>query len=279
LNQALAAIRFTVSETAKFSPYFLVYNRDVVLPVDNILRPRRKYLGDEHHQVVLEIQHKSFLQLHKNLEKAKKRQDKYANRGAVPLNFQIGDAVYLRNHTPKGKLDRKWFPFYRIISQTSPVPFVIKNQLDGSTRKTHANDIRLADVEQWDVPQDRLPCTLRQARYAEPPPQDETPFDEESKKEDLNGPDDRFREERTDSSDEDNVPLAELQKRSRHREDRLRDSGEVSPHADPLVEDESECDILKNEPPLDTDEEMNVDEVVTRQKALRRERSRLKDTI
>jgi transposase InsO family protein len=45
LNQALAAIRFTVSETAKFSPYFLVYNRDVVLPVDNILRPRRKYLG------------------------------------------------------------------------------------------------------------------------------------------------------------------------------------------------------------------------------------------
>jgi hypothetical protein len=72
--------------------------------------------------------------------------------------------------------------------------------------------------------------------------------------------------------------LAELQKRLRHREDRLRDSGEVPPHADPLVEDESEYDIQKNEPPLDTDEEMSVDEVVTRRKALRRERSRLKDT-
>ena len=35
LNQALAAIRFSISVSSKFSPFFLLYNRDVVLPVDN----------------------------------------------------------------------------------------------------------------------------------------------------------------------------------------------------------------------------------------------------
>ena len=30
LNQALAAIRFNISESSKFSPFFLLYNRDVV---------------------------------------------------------------------------------------------------------------------------------------------------------------------------------------------------------------------------------------------------------
>ena len=44
LNQALAAIRFNVllSESSKFSPFYLLYNRDVVLPIDNILKTRRK---------------------------------------------------------------------------------------------------------------------------------------------------------------------------------------------------------------------------------------------
>ena len=40
LNQVLAAICFNVSESSKFSPFFLLYNRDVVLPIDNILKPR-----------------------------------------------------------------------------------------------------------------------------------------------------------------------------------------------------------------------------------------------
>ena len=49
INQMLAAVRFHVSETTKFSPYYLLYNRDVILPLDNILRPRRIYYGDASH--------------------------------------------------------------------------------------------------------------------------------------------------------------------------------------------------------------------------------------
>ena len=39
LNQVLAAIRFNVSESTKFSPYYLLYNRDPVFPLDNVLKP------------------------------------------------------------------------------------------------------------------------------------------------------------------------------------------------------------------------------------------------
>ena len=54
LCQSLAAIRFNVCESSKFSPYYLLYTKDVVLPVDNILQPRRKYLGEDFHQIALQ---------------------------------------------------------------------------------------------------------------------------------------------------------------------------------------------------------------------------------
>jgi len=39
-----------------------------------ILKPRRKYYGDQEHQIALEQQHKSYL------KKAKKKQATYANK-------------------------------------------------------------------------------------------------------------------------------------------------------------------------------------------------------
>ena len=51
-----------------------MYNRDVVLPVDNILKPRRKYAEEE--------QHKLFTLVHNRMKRVKKRQAKYADRGS-----------------------------------------------------------------------------------------------------------------------------------------------------------------------------------------------------
>ena len=117
LNQALAAIRFNVNESSKFSPFFLLYNRDVVLPVDNILKPRRRYVGEEMHQIALQEQHKSFVAVRNHLRKAKKRQAKYADRGTKTIEFKVGDPVYYKNNQRKGKLDLKWKPYYRILEK------------------------------------------------------------------------------------------------------------------------------------------------------------------
>ena len=50
LNQTLAAVRFHVNESSKFSTFFLLYNRDVVLPLDTILKPRKCYVGEDMHK-------------------------------------------------------------------------------------------------------------------------------------------------------------------------------------------------------------------------------------
>ena len=71
LNQVLAAIRLNVKELTQFSPFYLLYNYDLALPIDNILKPRRGYLGEEPHKIGLE-QHKSFVTVHQHLKKAKK---------------------------------------------------------------------------------------------------------------------------------------------------------------------------------------------------------------
>ena len=97
LNQSLAAIRFNVSESSKFSPSYLLYNRDVVLPVDNILKPRRKYVGEDYHQIALQEQHKAFVHVRNHFKKAKKRQARYADKKAKSVDFNVGDPVYYEN--------------------------------------------------------------------------------------------------------------------------------------------------------------------------------------
>lgn len=60
INQMLATVRLHVNETTNFSAYYLFYNRDVILPLDNILRSRRIYYSDEHHEIALQEMHRTF---------------------------------------------------------------------------------------------------------------------------------------------------------------------------------------------------------------------------
>ena len=54
LTQALAAMWFSMNKKVKFSSYYMLFDKDVVLPIDNLQRPRRKYMGGDHHELILE---------------------------------------------------------------------------------------------------------------------------------------------------------------------------------------------------------------------------------
>ena len=108
LNQALAAIRFNVSESSSFSPFYLLYCRDPTLPIDNIMKPHRKYQGEDLHQVMLNQQHKAFVLVHRSVKKAQRRQLKYKNRNCKDEPFKVGDPVYCKNHLRKNKFDERW---------------------------------------------------------------------------------------------------------------------------------------------------------------------------
>ena len=143
LNQTLAAIRFHVNESSKFSLFFLLYNRDAVLPLDTILKPHKRYYGDDEFQICLQNQHKSFTVVNRHMKEAQKRQKEYADRGSKDDNFQVGDPVYLRNHRRTNKLDVKWSPFYRITKKTGDLSFHVRSQLDGTETKTHARHLSM----------------------------------------------------------------------------------------------------------------------------------------
>ena len=266
LNQALAAIRFNVSESLKFSPFYLLYNRDVVLPVDNILKPRRKYLGEDYHQTVLQEQHKAFVSVRNHLKKAKKRQAKYADRGTKAIDYEVGDPVFYKNHNRKGKLDAKWKPYYRIIEKKGPVSYIIKNQLDGSTSPVHSTDLRLAHVDEWQIANDEQSRRLRDAAYVIPPQASDSESDTDSES-DENIPlaklAKKCRHERETSSDEEDIPLMELRKRLRHRESR-QNQNEETEVKDMECNDEFHSDNSSSLPFVmsnNSDGDMDVNEV------------------
>ena len=109
--------------------------------------------------------------------------------------------------------------YYRIVEKTSPVSFHLNNQLDGSVTKIHAENIRLANIDNWEIPKDRKSRLTRRARIVAPLhsssdegdnelSDDEMPLSKSTKK---------YRRERKTSSDEDNIPLMELAKRMREQ--------------------------------------------------------------
>ena len=265
LNQALAAIRFNISESSKFSPFFLLYNRDVVLPIDNILQPRRKYVGEEYHQIALQEQHKSFVTVRNCLRKAKKRQAKYADRGTKEIEYKVGDPVYYKNPR-KGKFGMKYLPYYRIIEKKGPVSIVIKSQLDGSTTKAYAGDIRLANIDDWQISKDANNRRLRDAAYVIPPQPSDSETESDSDPEEnvpLSKLAKKYRQERETSEDEEDIPLMELRKRLRYREMRQTQNEETKVK-DMECNDELSSDNSNSLPLFensDSDNEMDVNEV------------------
>ena len=79
--------------------------------------------------------------------------------------------MYYRRHQRRNKLEGRWKPYYRVVDKTSPVTYVIRNQLDGVTVRVHAEHLRLAKVEEWEIPPADSNKPYRRAAYVVPPQQ------------------------------------------------------------------------------------------------------------
>jgi len=103
------------------------------------------------------------------------------------------------------------------VKQKGPVTFIIKNQLDGTTIKTHAEHLRLANVDEWDIPKTKSGRSLRRAAFVMPQHESGTDdrdssVDESDGETPLSKLPNRYRKERDNSSDESDIPLMELSK-------------------------------------------------------------------
>lgn len=262
----------------------MLYTRDVVLSIDNILKPRRRYLSEDPHRIALKQQHKAFTMVHRILRRSKRRQARYANRRAVDVDLKVGDPVYYKNNQRQTKLQAKWKPFYRISEQTSPVTFKIKNQLDGKVTKAHKELLRFAKIDEWDIPKDDVGRPLRKATYVMPQdsesdngdadidndtndesnamkPSSDVKSDAVSVRSDKDSlrVNESFDEEFSAESDgdDDNMPLAQLARKYRKERDNSSSKGDI-----PLFELKKRLRIQdKNDKTSDDNIESDIDDM------------------
>ena len=123
-------------------------SQNVILPLDNILRPRRIYHGEEHHEIALQEMHRTFTLVRNNIRKARKKATDGSRSKTKDVKFEVGDLVYYKNHHRRGKLDVRWRPYYVVIENTGPVSYRIRDQLTGSVTKVHAEHLRAASIEE-----------------------------------------------------------------------------------------------------------------------------------
>ena len=120
--------------------------------------------------------------------------------------------------------------------------------------KVHAEMLRLANIEDWQISKDATNKRLRDATYVIPPEPSDSDSDSDSK---MNLPftklAKRYRHEMETSEDEEDIPLLELRNRLRHRD---RNQGQDIETRDEHMDSQDEdlgC-------PNDSDNEMDVNE-------------------
>ena len=152
INQVLTSYRVMPILAMAETPFFLVYGRDPILPLHQLLEPMQRFLGDPESGLLNVEVHHLALAISKNTldENCFRTAQKTTNREAP--SFQIGDRVYFKNKQP-GKLDFKWRPGYLIACIKCDGHYIqIKNQETGKTRSCNVKDIvSEPPVKLWNI--------------------------------------------------------------------------------------------------------------------------------
>ena len=94
---ACAAYNFIPNEHSKESAFYLMFGRDHVLPLNTLLGPKMRYLGNNINILSLEAMKNMFETAATNLKIAREWGDPKHN--SLPTKLQPGDTVLVQNHT------------------------------------------------------------------------------------------------------------------------------------------------------------------------------------
>ena len=109
---ACAAFNFLPNEHSKESPFFLMFGRDPVLPLNTLLKPKIRYMGNDINIISLETMKNVYEVAATNLKLACEKGDP---QEPIPhTKLQPGDTVLIQNHN-KGPFDPKYIGDYRVV--------------------------------------------------------------------------------------------------------------------------------------------------------------------
>ena len=137
------------ANSSGYSPFFLVYNRLPVYPIDTLLRPRDIYYGEDYGPQIVENMHRIFTTVRRNLKKESEKNRKRTNKNAVFDNIKVGSLVYLRNTQRKNKLDYKWYPTpFIVLRKTGPHSYRIQHPTTKKVYRYHGQNLRLSKANE-----------------------------------------------------------------------------------------------------------------------------------
>ena len=110
---ACTAYNFIPNEHSKESPFFLMFGRDPVLPLNTLLEPKVRYMGNDINILSLEALKNIYEIATTNLKMAREKKDTPRNHKLIHL--QPSDTVLVQNHT-KGTFDPKYVGDYRVVA-------------------------------------------------------------------------------------------------------------------------------------------------------------------
>ena len=147
---ACAAYNFLPNEHSKESPFFLMFGRDAVLPLNSLLSPQMCYLGNDLNVLSLEALKNMFHIATENLHHAHIRRDSSLPK-QLPHHFTEGNTVLIKNHTA-GPFDPKYVGDYHIVSfwgnQVELIP-----STGGKSKMEHISNIKYIMPAEWYISQ------------------------------------------------------------------------------------------------------------------------------
>ena len=135
---ACAAYNFIPNEYSKQSPFFLMFGRDPVLPLNTLLEPNVRYMGNDINTISLETMKKLYEITATNLKYAPEKGD--PQEQPIPTKLQPRDTVLIQNHI-KGPFDPKYIGDYRVVSLKGN-QVEIQPAVGGPTERKHIKHVK-----------------------------------------------------------------------------------------------------------------------------------------
>ena len=137
---ACAAYNFIPNEHSKESPFFLMFGRDPVLPLNTLLEPKIRYMGNDINIISLETMKNLYEITATNLKLAQEKGD--PQEQPPPTKLQPGDMVLIQIHN-KGPFDSKYIGDYRVVSLKGN-QVEIQPTVGGPTEMKHIKHVNMS---------------------------------------------------------------------------------------------------------------------------------------
>ena len=138
IPHALSAYNLFPGDNTKEAPYFLMHGRDPILPINTIIAPRVRYLGDSTGRINLE----ALRNIHQ-ITAQRLKQVRKDNTNQTPARQpKVGDLVLAKDHTAAVWEARYKGP-YRVVKVTTTRAELLNDR--GDEKTVHLSDIKVVD--------------------------------------------------------------------------------------------------------------------------------------